>query len=312
MTVIAPVLVSIDGLVHPQRRPSLSPDDISLLSLPDHILRQIFLCLDHPCALTRTCRLFRDMARSRSGKSRPSFALPPSSAGCPVQPPSTSYRFVVTGPRGVGKTALSVRIGRGNSNGGELFHKRWICGARDVRVCLLDYHRDVLPWTLIQQLRTFEGFICTYAVDSRDSFERAKDHLIWILWLRLAAPTKSVPNWVYDRVRPKNAHQQQAGEPVQSISRWQRRLTALKSAFRHPLGGPLACPIPIILVASKCDLEPAQWTVSEAEGRELANQLGCGFRQVSAKTGEGVDQVLDWLVGRVATDDSRARLCTIL
>ena len=45
---------------------------------------------------------------------------------------------------------------------------------------------------------------------------------------------------------------------------------------------------PILLLGTKCDLE-RQREVAASEGEELGRRYGCGFMEVSAKTGHNVD-----------------------
>lgn len=55
-------------------------------------------------------------------------------------------------------------------------------------------------------------------------------------------------------------------------------------------------PLPIALVANKIDLKRQ---VTPQEGQEVAKKWGAEYFEVSAKTGERVDEVFAWLVRRV-------------
>ena len=55
-------------------------------------------------------------------------------------------------------------------------------------------------------------------------------------------------------------------------------------------------PLPLALVANKIDLKRQ---VSSLEGQEVAKKWGAEYFEVSAKTGERVDEVFSWLVRRV-------------
>ena len=53
-----------------------------------------------------------------------------------------------------------------------------------------------------------------------------------------------------------------------------------------------------MIIGNKCDqIEDRQ--VPEDKGREFAESLGCEFMEVSAKTGENVDEAFEALVFRI-------------
>lgn len=55
---------------------------------------------------------------------------------------------------------------------------------------------------------------------------------------------------------------------------------------------------PFVLVATKVDDEPGR-IVTRTDGEELAANWGCGYVEVSAKTGEGVEEVVLELVRKL-------------
>nr|AVV27006.1 Rheb2a [Prokinetoplastina sp.] len=58
--------------------------------------------------------------------------------------------------------------------------------------------------------------------------------------------------------------------------------------------------VPIVLVANKVDLPDGEIQISEAQGREMAAKWKTSFVQCSAKTGEGVNEVFEALLRRIA------------
>ena len=50
----------------------------------------------------------------------------------------------------------------------------------------------------------------------------------------------------------------------------------------------------IVLVGQKCDLENR--IISEESGRELANELGVEFFEISAKTGYNVEELFNYII----------------
>ena len=67
----------------------------------------------------------------------------------------------------------------------------------------------------------------------------------------------------------------------------------------------------IALVAQKCDLQDR--VISEEKGKELANELGVEFFEVSAKTGENIEELFNHLVQKCvfATNNGSADLGAI-
>ena len=64
----------------------------------------------------------------------------------------------------------------------------------------------------------------------------------------------------------------------------------------------------IALVAQKCDLK--ERVISEEKGKELANELGVEFFEVSAKTGDNIEELFNHLVQQCifATNNGNADL----
>lgn len=56
--------------------------------------------------------------------------------------------------------------------------------------------------------------------------------------------------------------------------------------------------MPVVVVASKCDIDPDERQVSEAEGRTFARSIGCPFIETSAKLRLNVDSAFELLLKR--------------
>ncbi|KAK5167395.1 GTP-binding protein [Saxophila tyrrhenica] len=54
--------------------------------------------------------------------------------------------------------------------------------------------------------------------------------------------------------------------------------------------------VPIMVVANKSDLRPEQRQVSLADGRKLAEELGCGFVEASARYNENVSKAFEGMI----------------
>ena len=54
--------------------------------------------------------------------------------------------------------------------------------------------------------------------------------------------------------------------------------------------------VPIMIVANKSDLRPEQRQVSQADGKKLAEELGCGFVEASARYNEHVDKAFEGMI----------------
>ncbi|KAF8206814.1 P-loop containing nucleoside triphosphate hydrolase protein [Mycena galopus ATCC 62051] len=68
------------------------------------------------------------------------------------------------------------------------------------------------------------------------------------------------------------------------------------------LGWKASDDVPAIIVANKCDLEPER-QVSIDDGRDLAEQLGCMFIEVSAKQGRNLQKAFFDLVRKIRRFD---------
>ena len=54
-----------------------------------------------------------------------------------------------------------------------------------------------------------------------------------------------------------------------------------------------------MMVANKSDLRPEQRQVSAADGRKLAEELGCGFVEASARYNENVSASFEGMVAEI-------------
>ena len=57
--------------------------------------------------------------------------------------------------------------------------------------------------------------------------------------------------------------------------------------------------VPIIMVGNKSDLRPEQRQVTLADGRKLAEELGCGFVEASARYNENVGKAFEGMVAEI-------------
>lgn len=51
-----------------------------------------------------------------------------------------------------------------------------------------------------------------------------------------------------------------------------------------------------MIVANKSDLRPEQRQVSQQDGKKLAEELGCGFVEASARFNENVDRSFEGMI----------------
>lgn len=56
---------------------------------------------------------------------------------------------------------------------------------------------------------------------------------------------------------------------------------------------------PIMLVGNKSDLRPEQRQVQAADGRKLAEELGCGFVEASARYNENVNKAFEGMLAEI-------------
>lgn len=54
-----------------------------------------------------------------------------------------------------------------------------------------------------------------------------------------------------------------------------------------------------MICANKSDLRPEQRQVSLADGRKLAEELGCGFVEASARYNENVGKAFEGMIGEI-------------
>ncbi|KAJ8606670.1 hypothetical protein MRB53_040806 [Persea americana] len=57
--------------------------------------------------------------------------------------------------------------------------------------------------------------------------------------------------------------------------------------------------VPLVIVGNKSDLRPEQRQVTLAEGKKLAEELGCGFTEASARFNENVSKSFDSMIAEV-------------
>ncbi|KAF8254047.1 P-loop containing nucleoside triphosphate hydrolase protein [Wilcoxina mikolae CBS 423.85] len=77
------------------------------------------------------------------------------------------------------------------------------------------------------------------------------------------------------------------------------RLHSEVRRVREELGGIIfSAGYPVVLVGNKTDMHHKR-VVTMEEGQELAKVLGCGFYEVSAKTGDNVDRVVHDILRRM-------------
>lgn len=57
--------------------------------------------------------------------------------------------------------------------------------------------------------------------------------------------------------------------------------------------------VPIMIVQNKSDLRPEARQVQTAEGKKLADELGCGFVDASARFNENVSKAFEGMIGEI-------------
>lgn len=54
--------------------------------------------------------------------------------------------------------------------------------------------------------------------------------------------------------------------------------------------------VPLLIVGNKSDLRPEQRQVQLADGKKLAQELGCGFTEASARYNENVTKAFEGMI----------------
>jgi Ras homolog enriched in brain len=57
--------------------------------------------------------------------------------------------------------------------------------------------------------------------------------------------------------------------------------------------------VPIMIVGNKSDLRPEQRQVQLADGKKLAEELGCGFVEASARYNENVAKSFEGMIAEI-------------
>ena len=57
--------------------------------------------------------------------------------------------------------------------------------------------------------------------------------------------------------------------------------------------------VPILIVGNKSDLRPEQRQVSFADGKKLADEMGCGFTEASARYNENVAKAFEGMIAEI-------------
>jgi len=57
--------------------------------------------------------------------------------------------------------------------------------------------------------------------------------------------------------------------------------------------------VPIVIVGNKSDLRPEQRQVTLADGKKLAEELGCGFTEASARYNENVGKAFEGMIAEI-------------
>ena len=72
-------------------------------------------------------------------------------------------------------------------------------------------------------------------------------------------------------------------------------------ASRIPANNPIqgADTVPLTIVGNKSDLRPEQRQVTLADGKKLAEELGCGFTEASARYNENVGKAFEGMIAEI-------------
>lgn len=57
--------------------------------------------------------------------------------------------------------------------------------------------------------------------------------------------------------------------------------------------------VPLTIVGNKSDLRPEQRQVSLADGKKLAEELGCGYTEASARYNENVSKAFEGMIAEI-------------
>lgn len=132
------------------------------------------------------------------------------------------------------------------------------------------------------------GYMIVYSVGSKQSFEMVRiirdkilNHLVRVtlsLFHARATSRSYITNSYNTHTPPSNPHSQ----PLTKIS---------------PLQG--ADTVPLTIVGNKSDLRPEQRQVTLADGKKLAEELGCGFTEASARYNENVGKAFEGMIAEI-------------
>lgn len=120
-------------------------------------------------------------------------------------------------------------------------------------------------------MRTGEGFLLVFAVNSAKSFEDIGEH-----------PSVSILPGLLKPVLPV-------------LGTYREQIKRVKDAEE----------VPMVLVGNKCDLQA--WAVDMNQARDVAKQYGVPFVETSAKTRMGVDDAFYTLVREIRKDKERGK-----
>ena len=72
-------------------------------------------------------------------------------------------------------------------------------------------------------------------------------------------------------------------------------------ASRIPATNPIqgADTVPLTIVGNKSDLRPEQRQVTLVDGKKLAEELGCGFTEASARYNENVGKAFEGMIAEI-------------
>lgn len=117
-----------------------------------------------------------------------------------------------------------------------------------------------------QSIKTGEGFIGIYAVDSPSSFESIRE--------------------LYRHIQDVKSGSYEASAKINRDKKFGRGRSEDSS-------------IPFVLVANKCDLDPKLKKISTAQGIALSQELQCPFIESSAKFGMNTNHIFETVVREV-------------